>query len=169
MSDLLDCYVRVSRQELCPICDKPDWCLIARDGATVICRRIEQGSVTLTAAGWLHRLRDDGDWSPPPAPKPPKPTPPKLSLEHLKNVHQRYRQNAEAMLPELANRLGLHGDVLDRLEVGYCHYENFWAIPERDAKGNVIGLQRRYWDNTQRRLKGGKTGLTSGDFRKVSH
>lgn len=52
---------RVSRQNPCPVCGKPDWCLVAKDGSAAICSRIQEGSIKRCGdAGWLHRFRDNG-------------------------------------------------------------------------------------------------------------
>ena len=48
---------RVRRDNPCPICGKPDWCLIAGDKTAAICKRIESPK-QCGEAGWLHRLRD---------------------------------------------------------------------------------------------------------------
>ncbi len=51
--------VRVSKLNPCPVCGKPDWCLVSQDGATAICARIESGRpIGNNGAGWLHRLAD---------------------------------------------------------------------------------------------------------------
>src|SRR5690606_29276885 len=41
--------------------------------------------------------------------------------------------------------------------------ENCWSFPERNATGDVIGIQRRFRNGTKRRLSGSKTGLTYSD------
>src|SRR5262245_10716485 len=53
---------RVSRREHCPICDKPDWCLVAGPSGALtaaICARIESHRPA-GSAGWVHNLADDG-------------------------------------------------------------------------------------------------------------
>ena len=51
----------VSKKDPCPVCGKPDWCLVAADGSAAICQRIEQGSRKHCGeAGWLHILSDTG-------------------------------------------------------------------------------------------------------------
>ncbi len=34
-------WLRVTRQNRCPVCGKPDWCLVSPDGEAAICARIE--------------------------------------------------------------------------------------------------------------------------------
>lgn len=48
-------WIRVKKTRPCPICGRPDWCLIARNGWAVICPRISQGAVGQTQGGYLHR------------------------------------------------------------------------------------------------------------------
>ena len=50
---------RVNKQNPCPVCGKPDWCLVAEDGSAAICKRIKDGSVKSCGdAGYLHILID---------------------------------------------------------------------------------------------------------------
>lgn len=48
----------------CPICDKPDWCLVSAenpsDPQAVLCKRIEEGSVKETEGGFLHIRKSGG-------------------------------------------------------------------------------------------------------------
>lgn len=61
---LLQDFINIYKAKVkCPICGKPDWCLVSKDDpsdpAEVICNRsiAEQGSVTrIGDAGWLHVL-----------------------------------------------------------------------------------------------------------------
>jgi len=32
-------WIRVNKQRACPVCGKPDWCLISQDGKAAICAR----------------------------------------------------------------------------------------------------------------------------------
>ncbi len=50
-------FDRVSPDEPCLLCGKPDWCLIAKDGSAAICPRTPEGAVKdLGTAGYLHML-----------------------------------------------------------------------------------------------------------------
>ena len=61
-------WVRVNRLNPCPVCGKPDWCLISQDGKTAICARIESDRLAGNkGAGWIHTLDNSG---PLPLPKP---------------------------------------------------------------------------------------------------
>ena len=48
---------RATKAKPCPVCGKPDWCMVSVDGAVCICPRISSGAVRkYPDAGWLHRL-----------------------------------------------------------------------------------------------------------------
>ncbi|MBM4461761.1 MAG: DUF3854 domain-containing protein [Chloroflexi bacterium] len=50
-------WVRVNRHNPCPVCGKPDWCLVSGDGKAAICARIESDKPAGNkGAGWLHKL-----------------------------------------------------------------------------------------------------------------
>lgn len=54
-------WISASRQNPCPICQKPDWCSTSDDGAYAVCRREPQGSIKnkMDKSGveyWLHRI-----------------------------------------------------------------------------------------------------------------
>ena len=158
-------FDRVSQDRPCPVCGKPDWCLIARDGSAAICPRTEAGATKyISESGWLHRLQARTiDPRPQPRKSPPQRTTKSLSAEDLREALSRFERHAEIGRVELAEQLGLHAEVLSRLNVGYCKYEKCWSFPERGARGDVIGLQKRYRNNAKYRLAGSKSGLTYAD------
>jgi putative DNA primase/helicase len=61
-------WIRTTEDILCPICGKPDWCLVSSENPTdpkaVLCCRIKKGAVkSLGEAGYLHILKPEGELS----------------------------------------------------------------------------------------------------------
>lgn len=50
--------VRVSRRNPCPICRKPDWCVVSKDGRRAFCPRTEGGRGWRGQLGYLHYLTE---------------------------------------------------------------------------------------------------------------
>lgn len=165
----------VSRQCPCPICGKPDNCKVARDGSAVWCGRVEQGSDRQNAGGqFLHVLRDrnespewprrsdhqpkvSANW--PSSASIPKPKPPSKDWGRI--AKEAFANSAAAAArQELAARLGVDVDALVRLGVGWLHSQRCWTFPERDAVGNVFGINRRFADGKKQRMAGSQSGLT---------
>lgn len=63
-------WVRVTKNNPCPICGKSDWCLTSEDGKSAICARTESDKPA-GRAGWLHKLDRSNPLSPPPKPRQP--------------------------------------------------------------------------------------------------
>lgn len=72
------------------------------------------------------------------------------------------------MLEVLANDLGVSIDSLDRLGIGWLpivefqnnkSYTGWWAIPEYDARGNLVGISLRSRDGIKVTYPGSKRGL----------
>ena len=170
-------WVRVSRRNRCPVCDKPDWCLISEDGKAAICARIESDTKA-GEAGWLHKL-DNSMPLPPPKPRPDAEQTPtagpdvldttyhalllelSLSETHRDNLQRRgltdaqiaslgYRTLSPNGRRELVTRLQAKGVRLAGVP-GFYLEAGQWqlagpagiAIPVRDTRGRIIGLQIR--------------------------
>lgn len=149
---------RVTREQPCRVCGKPDWCLFARDGTAVICARIEGGSTKRAGdAGWLHLLDDRlaafpiDRWIPP--------VPSKPSSRDWCSYHERFLEAGCDHLNDLAVQLGVSRTSLERLGAGYDPARRSWTFPERDASGQIIGLMGRNHDGEKRRYRSGKCGL----------
>ena len=61
-------WTRTSQDIPCPICSKPDWCMVSSDDPSnpkaVLCCRIRKGAVKcLGEAGYLHILKSEGELS----------------------------------------------------------------------------------------------------------
>lgn len=64
------------------------------------------------------------------------------------------------MLQCFSEQLGASVESLSKLGVGYFPGEQAWVFPERDAKGQLIGLLKRYPNNKKMMVEGSSRGLT---------
>ena len=149
---------RVSSAHPCPICEKPDWCLVATDGSVAICARVE-GSKRCGDSGWLHRLTI---------------SPPGIHdrrrimrirthfpLPDLTAFAERCRASLLAVrLDSFAESLGLSAQSLTALRVGWSVTHRAWTFPMQDpSSGNVIGIRLRSPDGLKFAVTGGKEAL----------
>lgn len=71
-----------------------------------------------------------------------------------------FQQNVyPAMIDCLAEDLGVTSESIKNLGVGFFPGEQAWISAERDHRGNIIGLQRRYRDGKKFMIEGSKRGL----------
>jgi len=146
----------------CPVCGKPDWCLVSRDGAAAICSRIESDRVFGDqGAGWPHHLRDDGwastDWR----------SLPRQSPESRSELAQDFGKLSEKYVDELrpesrgwlASELGLKLDSLTALCVGYAQDYEAFSFPMREPNGNTCGIRLRRYDGSNLAVRGSRAGL----------
>ena len=64
-----------------------------------------------------------------------------------------------AMLEYASNDLGLSVGSLKKFGVGFRPDKHAWVMPERDQRGEIIGLVYRYFDGKKSMEKGSKRGL----------
>lgn len=136
---------RVTRQRLCLICGKPDWCMVAADGSAAICQRIESDKpVGTKGAGWLHRLTDT-NWKPPTRRiverKPSKPQRDWLALAG--RFHDAMTDDGWRIL---AADLGLSIATLKAMQVGWDGSQSRYSFPMRNADGDIVGIRTREQD-----------------------
>lgn len=148
-------WVRVSKRRPCPVCVRPDWCLLSRDGSAAICARTAEGAVRhIGEAGWLHRL-GESRWTPPAVRS--------RTIEiskpaDLSALAEQYSAAVPATgLQILANGLGVTTGSLVRLRTG--HDGEAWTFPMVDATGRVIGIRRRLPSGRKLSVKGGHDGV----------
>ncbi len=150
---------RVTRDNICPICHKSDWCLIAEDGSAAICQRIEEGSVKSCGnAGYLHILAD--------RPKNQQHrSQRRFTVEQDDRPDKDFsiiqqqcsRQIKDEQLNDLSQQLGVSTRSLKRLRIGWDDLS--YCFPMSDAQGRIIGIRRRFPNDRKVSLTGSKTGL----------
>jgi hypothetical protein len=135
----------------CPICAKPDWCLVADDGSAAICRRIEKGSVKKCGkAGWLHVL---GDFNPKRHTLPEKPY---IDWAmHTLGFAQQLHDNRVLFYKFCSdNKINILPAM--RFNIGWT---NDWlTIPMYGVGGRITGIQRRQ-KNIKRFMKWSEMGV----------
>ena len=152
-------WIRVSKRRRCPICDHADWCLVAADGTAVICPRVESDK-PVGDAGWLHRLGTLAGQSNQPRRVPLK-SRRKLSSGDMAAMARSCQAAAEKIgkLEQVAKDLGLDMVSLARFGVGWSFRENCSTWPMCDAKGRIVGINRRFSDGKKKVIPGHKAGL----------
>lgn len=151
-------WIRVSRSEPCPICDRPDYCTRTTDGLAVKCMRVESDKPDKgPLGGWVHQLAD---------PLPPHPPPKKVEKkpDWTKECRLMYEhEKAHQKRCEVADQLKVSVEALEALRVGIGWDEwngaEFSSWPSRDNDGRCIGFVRRYADGSKRTNQGGSTGV----------
>lgn len=148
---------RVSRAHPCPICQKPDWCLVAQDGTAAICPRTESPQ-RCGEAGWLHRLTDrvpTGTYV-----RHVRLATPPAARADLDRLAAEYGTALNAdRLHQLADRLGLSPASLKALGVGWAARYRAYSFPMRDASGQVVGVRLRKPDGFKFAVRGSRAGL----------
>jgi hypothetical protein len=149
-------WLRVTSQNPCPVCNKPDWCLIFDDSSAAICQRIESVKC-VGEAGWLHVLRNE-----PHRQRPSRiSVKPNVNPKNLIQLARHYQARAEMLgrVETLSDDLGLTPGSLRRLGIGWDCMKSCWTLPLSDANGRIIGLNRRFADGGKRIYPGHKAGL----------
>jgi len=151
-------YKRVTRACRCPVCGKPDWCLVAGDTTSAICKRIASDS-EFGRSGWFHALI-------------PGATPNKFVSAPKSWNNVKSEIDAEAVFRELqadmngnilkhhAESLGVNGESLEAIGVGYYKRSTALAFPMRDPFTNkIVGIRLRNEDGRKWAYAGSKSGL----------
>jgi hypothetical protein len=156
---------RVNKRTLCPVCGKPDWCLIAEDGSAAICARIEEGSVKKCGdAGYLHILRNRHDGHNRHKCRVNKrrlvtnvPTGNSRSRDFGQLAEHYKQQLTDDRLNSLATVLGVSPESMRRLNVGWDG--KAYTFPMSNDFGKTIGIQRRCPDGRKLSVRGSRIGL----------
>jgi hypothetical protein len=163
--------IRVNKEHRCPVCGKPDWCLVAQDGTAAICARVEQGSKKRCGdAGWLHvfdgyrqtrngelRMKNGKFRNNHPDPKATGPCKGAVPIDFARMAEVFASRCSEWRVRFLANSLALTPGSLKRLGIGIS--AGGFTFPMSDEHGNIIGIRRRFDNGRKNSIKGSKNGL----------
>lgn len=149
--------LKVTKDNPCSICGRPDGCLVAEDGSAALCSRIESDKLCGEpfAGGWLHILIDR-----PPEQRrkyvKPRTTGPAINWVKLAGE---YRSNFMGTEKTAAALFGVSLAALDELLIGWDPEKKAHAFPMKDGRGNIIGIRLRKPDGNQFSVPGSKNGL----------
>lgn len=155
---LMSDFARVSKSRPCPICGRPDWCLISRNDppSAAICQRVES-QYRWRDAGWLHRLSGTRD----PVRRRRSRTIRISAAESAPDFSALSAQYQAALDPAVLNRfatsLGVAQQSLTRLGIGWTG--SCWTFPMSAVDGRVIGIRLRTRSGRKFSEKGGHQGL----------
>ena len=133
-------WIRVTRQRLCKICGKPDWCSYSADGRVAVCMRTESDKAAKNG-GYVHKLTDD-DWKRLP-PRAINRKEPKPAIDWDARQQRYTSQLTDSGCEHLANEIGLSIDVLRRFGTGWCCSRSCWTFPIRNHAGRIVGTRTR--------------------------
>ncbi|MDD5704946.1 MAG: hypothetical protein PHR35_03415 [Kiritimatiellae bacterium] len=148
-------WVRVTRQEPCAICHKPDWCTFTSDGQFACCMRVESAR-RVRNGGWLHRLAaapaEVGRTLPPPCDR-------KLALD-CGAYHAALRRRWDwRWCDGFSLDLGVDMAALEALEPAYDGVNEAFAFPMRNGDGGVCGIRLRARNGRKWSVRGSCEGL----------
>ncbi len=153
-------WVRVSRSAPCPVCGKPDWCVVAEDGSACICPRVESAK-RAGDGGWLHVIRDRSTPPTRPAPKirAPQPEP------DLTELAVRFQCAAVVnRISYFARHIDVSTNSMIAFGVGWSAEDRAWSFPMRNpVTGRVVGIRLRRDTGAKFSVRGGREGLFMPD------
>jgi len=161
-------FRRVTKREPCPICGKPDWCMVAITGEVCICQRVDQGAEKhLGDAGWLHRLKDRPARIKPIRRQPQQQVSTVVDSRDWPLIVGDCVDAADGERVRLLGKsLGISCETMIRLETGWaskamlaslgtkCSGEGCWTFPMFDAKHAVVGVRLRSLDGFKYAIAG---------------
>lgn len=150
--------VRVNVHRRCPICNKPDWCLVRPDGTGAICKRVTSDRKCGNDAGYFHRIgeprnkrmttttkprqQDTTDWA----------KAAKRMADGIENADRRILDATLGLPSGTVERfmpmVGFNGEDVN----GQC-----WTVPMVNGAEQVVGISRRYTSGAKKSL--GNNGL----------
>lgn len=135
----------------CPVCSKPDWCLLHIDGKKVICARVKS-NVKLAKSGYLHKLYDNGLLSSKKAIR-------RKSNRAINwtNLNRLYIRQGVSVIQSLSRKLSLTVETLQKFSVGWDN--EAYTIPAYNGFTEMNGIMRRFPDGTKKWVSRSRNGL----------
>ncbi len=148
-------WVGADADHPCPVCGKPDWCLIEDSGSTVLCQRVESLR-RIGDAGWWHEIAsqppfvccgDRGDDHPAPT----------VLFPELRD--ELVAALTQDRMDAFVEATGLDEQILRQMQMGWASRARAYAFPMRDGRGSVIGIRLRALDGRKWAVRGSTSGI----------
>ena len=156
MASLSERFVRVNSDFPCPVCGRPDWCLVSRDGKKAICQR-QESDIPVSRydeIGYIHFIDQI-----PPGEIPKQSLSPKIDPALIEEEVARYAIFAvRGWCRGVARDMGVSPYAIEDLDFGWSPENNSLAVPMRDGRFNVVGVQYRRGEKKWM-MAGGRAGL----------
>lgn len=149
-------WERVTRARRCPVCGKPDWCLIRPDLSAAICPRTESKKF-VEGSGYLHVLKET-DWSRLES-RPERKELPEHNEVLATLARKYYAACEEEQQVDASERMGVGDRSLRRLGMGWFPSQGANTFPMFRHSRRVIGVRVRGTDGDKWAIKGSKQGL----------
>jgi hypothetical protein len=155
-------WLRVKRNRTCPVCGRPDWCLITADGSACLCPRSPNGHPVSSKrtgefVGYPHRL---GASNRPSAALPRPAHPPAAARQDLALLVKQYETAVTVdRLASFAARMGLTPASLSRLRIGWVAERRAWSFPMTDERHHIVGIRLRTESGAKFAVPGSQNGL----------
>ena len=155
--------VRVTKAAPCPICKKPDWCVVARDESVAFCCRTDYGSVRYCEklCAWEFKLdgnRIDRVIAANKVVRNRTATPePEIDAAKLNAEYQ--MDLADAQIETLCESLGIEEVGLGMLGLGYSKSHHSYTFPMRNVRERVVGIRLRNLEGRKWAVCGSRNGL----------
>ncbi len=150
-------WLRVNRQNRCPVCTKDSWCMIVPgpNGNLVLCMRTTSNRpFTLKSGevGYFHSFNGE-----PVHVKRAERPPPVINVGKL--MEQWESETKLGMIEGLANSLGVSIQSLRNLSCAWAKEHRAWAFPMCDGYGNYTGIRLRSIEGHKWAVKGSHQGV----------
>ena len=151
-------YIRATKKNPCPICEKDSWCVMFGDGTAAICMRVRSGmpkQFTDGQVGYIHRIKERPEKAVFVNRK--KAERPAMDFSAL---HQKLLKSTKPEWKEkLAREIGVTYTSVVAIEAAWDSQHQAWSFPMRDGSGQVVGLRLRNERGEKWAVTGSKNAL----------
>lgn len=145
-------WIRVTKDNPCPICKRPDWCGFSPEIKTVICMRIVSTKPAKNG-GYIHSVTD----APIRYEKNSEPPKPEIDAEAM--MFEFRSKTPIYMLDQLSKAIGVSTAALCLMGCAWAKPHNAFAFPMVNGSGQKIGIRLRAASGAKWAVTGSRQGI----------